>query len=167
MADYYGAPEASDNKTLRDRCRDLYAPEDFVTVINIDTSPITYQFMPPEHQKIFQPAPYAQEIHNVKPPKRVTLQPGETKLCPAYEADLMIEALVKQITSKRTQRKIDAGELEPRLATSNWSDPQIQISLIKDIFQGKQDLVSKYNEGLNEPKEPARLGRPPKAAEGV
>lgn len=171
--EYYGSPQSSETMPIRERLRRYYATSDFVTVINVDTKPLKYQFMRPEGQETFQPSPYESETHNLENPRVVTLQPGETKLCPAYEADLMIENLIKQISSSKTQDLVDAGTLRPDRATTNWSDPQLQTDLIEEIFLGKQDLVGQFNaqnvrgevekELELEPAEPARRGRPPKS----
>lgn len=185
---YYGAPSNSENKNLRERLRDYYSDSEFVTVQNIDTKPLTYQFMPPENQEFVQTAAYAGELYNKKNPVVETLQPGQTKLCPAYEADLMLEVLIKQITSRKVAVAIEMGDAQP-WQSANWSDPQTQTNIIEQAFLGKQDLIGSYNASLNkktsvdidleldkvEPvptdnpigvtSEPRRRGRQPKSAE--
>ena len=152
MADpaYYGAPGDSDTKTLGERLRDTYSPEDFVTVQNIDTQPIRYQFTSPTDLETFSDYPGHKDTIMKKPPQVVTLQPGETKLCPAYEADLMIENLIKQITSKKVAKEIEDGSAV-NWQSANWQDPQTQKDLIKDIFIGKKDIVGSYNKTLEKP----------------
>lgn len=168
---YYGAPQDNDTKTLGERLRDYYEPEDFITVINVDTSPIRYQFTSPSDIETFSDYPGHKDTIVKRPPQVVTLQPGETKLCPAYEADLMIENLIKQITSKKVESDIADGTAVA-WQSANWTDPGTQTRLIKEIFVGKKDIVGSYNESLEEPDvakdldestEPARRGRPPKA----
>ncbi len=186
-ATYYGAPSSSDNKSLGERLRDYYQPDQFVTVQNIDNKPLSYQFMDPKNEQFTQSAPYNGETYQTAPPSIVTLQPGQTKLCPAFEADRMLETLIKQITSSKTARLIKDGTYQPWQA-ANWSDPQTQTAVLKDAFLGVEDLVGQYNKQVpkadvskdlditNEPEvkfpnqtdnpiaavpnEPARRGRP-------
>lgn len=167
---YYGAPQDSNVQTLGQRLREHYEPEDFVTVINIDTEPIRYQFTTPSDIETFSDYPGHKDTIVKRPPQVVTLQPGETKLCPAYEADLMIENLIKQMTSRQVASEAEKQGLLYK--TANWTDPVLQDKMIKEIFIGKKDLVSTFNQELkpnvekdllDEPtKEPARRGRPPK-----
>lgn len=154
---YYGAPSDSDTKTLGERLRDFYDPEDFVTVINVDTEPIKYQFTSPTDIETFSDYPGHKDTIVRRPPQVVTLQPGETKLCPAYEADLMIENLIKQMTFKKTQDDIDAKRVVSS-QTANWTDPSVQNKLIKEIFLGKRDVIGSYNKE----KEHGKPGRPRK-----
>jgi len=144
--DYYGAPNDSGVKMIRERLRELYDPEDFVTVINVDTKPVTYQFASPSDTETFSDYPGHKNTIQKKPPQRVTLQPGDMKLCPAYEADMMIEAVIKQVAVSRIQDKVDSGELDKRQATADWTDPYFQQNMIKEIFVGKKDILNAYNQ---------------------
>lgn len=141
---YYGAPQDSNIQTLGQRLREYYAPEDFVTVINIDTAPLKYQFATPTDVETFSNYPGHKDTILKQPPQVVILQPGETKLCPAYEADLMIENLIKQITSRVAHNQAAADGV--RFRSANWTDPDAQEHFIKQIFLGKKDLVHSFNE---------------------
>lgn len=143
--DYYGAPSGVGVKLIRERLRDLYDPEDFVTVINVDTQPVTYQFAAPQDVETYSDYPGHKNTIQKRPPQRITLQPGDTKLVPAYEADQMIEATVKQIAVRRVQDKVDSGELDKNKATADWTDPYFQTKLIGEIFVGKKDILNAYN----------------------
>jgi hypothetical protein len=146
MADYYGAPGDASVKMIRERLRELYDPEDFVTVINVDTKPVTYQFARPSDTETFSDFPGHKNTIQKGVPQRITLQPGDTKLVPAYEADLMIEAVIKQVAVSRIQDRVDSGELDKRQATADWTDPFFQNSMIKQIFVGKKDILNDYNQ---------------------
>lgn len=146
---YYGAPQNTSVKPLRERLRELYEPEDFVTVINGDTKPLKYQFASPADLETYSDYPGHKNTIQKRPPQVVTLQPGDTKLCPAYEADLMIETGVKQLAMSRIQAKIDSGEVDVRVGVADWTDPFFQIEAIKQFFVGKKDILNAYN---NEPK---------------
>lgn len=142
---YYGAPGSASVKMIRERLRELYDPEDFVTVINIDTKPVTYQFARPSDLETYSDFPGHKNTIQKGYPQRVTLQPGDTKLVPAYEADLMIEAVIKQVAVSRIQDRVDSGELDKRVATADWTDPNFQNAMIKEIFVGKKDILNEYN----------------------
>jgi hypothetical protein len=151
--DYYGAPSSlSSGKSLGERLRDLYSADDFVKVMNIDTQPVTYQFAKPSDLETFSDYPGHKDTVQHNPPKRFTLKPGETKLCPAHEADMVIGVLIKQISTKETVNKIETGEYKPAQST-NWSDPEIQEKLIRQIYLGKQDILGNYNSDANTQKE--------------
>lgn len=156
---YYGAPIDSDQKPLRERLRDYYTESEFIEVKNIDKSPLKYQFMSPENQVFISNAAYHGEIHNIKPPQVVILKPNETKLCPAYEADLMIEACIKQVTNSRQAEKIKKGLARPD-SIADWTEPNTQKTLIEQIFLGKQDLIGKFNQ--TDSSNERRPGRPPR-----
>lgn len=148
---YYGQEYAEGTteqpKSVYDRLRDYYDDGDFVSVMNVDTAPIRYQFATPLGYETFSAYPGHKDTRQPNPPQVVTLQPGQMKLCPAYEADLMIVNLIKQMASKVTAKKIADGQYKEWQST-NWSDPTLQKALIERIFKGKQNLVGEANAGI-------------------
>lgn len=145
---YYGAPTNAQVKPIRERLRELYEPEDFVTVINVDTQPVKYQFASPSDLETYSDYPGHKNTIQKRVPQVVILQPGDTKLCPAYEADQMIEATIKQIALRRVQDRVDSGDLDKQRATADWTDPYFQTSLIGQIFVGKKDILNMYNQEI-------------------
>lgn len=163
--DYYGAPTNAQVKPIRERLRELYEPEDFVTVINVDTQPVKYQFASPSDLETYSDHPGHKNTIQKRVPQVVILQPGDTKLCPAYEADQMIEATVKQIALRRVQDRVDSGELDKQRATADWTDPYFQTSLIGQIFVGKKDILNMYNQEIKKDvSKDLELDEPPKRA---
>jgi hypothetical protein len=144
----YGAAAEMHSLTLGERLRTYYEDTDFVTVQNTDIRPITYQFAAPGDIETYSAYPGDKNTVVKRPPSVITLEPGQTKLCPAYEADLMIENLIKQITSRKVADDVTAGKVKP-WSTAKWLDPNIQKKLIEEIFIGKEDVLATYNEGLN------------------
>jgi hypothetical protein len=146
--DYYGKP-AKDNeqKTVQERCREYYAIGDFVVVMNIDTNPFAYQVQRVENQSFDQPDTVHMNITNVKNPERITMQPGETRLVPAYEADLMIKALMDKIVYANRGKIIS----ESGTPKESVSDPDTQRKYISSIYQGKRDFMQEYNDSLKKP----------------
>lgn len=150
---YYGSEYTDGNMVmheipLRERLRQFYDPSDFVTVQNVDTRPVTYQYAHPDSIETYSAYAGHKDTVMKRPPQRVTVKPGALRLCPAYEADLMIETLIKQITSKRNADEISEGKAVP-WSKAKWQDPTVQKELIGQIFIGKEDPMKMYNEGLN------------------
>jgi len=140
---YYGSEPSQNKISLGERLREYYEPHEFVTIQNIDTQPVKYQFAEPESVETFSNYAGHKDTVIKRPPQVVTLQPGETKLCPAYEADLMIENLIKQVAMKRSEEQ--RRKNNSLFVSGDWTDPELQKKLIEQIFVGKEDVVSKYN----------------------
>lgn len=172
--EYYGQPSADNEiKTVQERCREFYAINDFVVVMNIDRFPFVYQVQRVENQSFDQPDPVHMNITNIKNPERIILQPAESRLVPAYEADLMIKSLMDKIVYRdRAQTIVDSnGEETPK---DSVMDPATQRKYIKKIYQGKRDFMQEYNDSLKKPdvakdleddsqtEAPRRPGRPAK-----
>lgn len=142
---YYGDGSGNqDNKTIIDRLRDRYDPDEFVVVKNIDNDPVVYQFVKPSAVETYSPNPGEKMTVQHEPPRRLTIQPGESKLCPAYEADKIAECTIKQIINKKTHLKIKQGEFGATQA-SDWSDPKTVEDMLDEIIVGKEDIVNSYN----------------------
>lgn len=128
-------------KTVHERCRDYYQPEDFVIVENIDAEPLTYTIQRPENVSIHQPSPVEKELYYTKDPDTVTLKPGQSRLVPAYEADWMIKCLIDKLVLRRRAQAQSRGETPAESAM----DPTTQHRYIRLIFKGKRDFVNEYN----------------------
>jgi hypothetical protein len=184
--EYYGQSQISgsmDIKTVQERCREYYAISDFVVVMNIDTEPFAYQIQRPENFDYEQPDPVTMNVVMTKPPERIVLQPGETRLCPAYEADLMIKNLMDKMIYRSRGSAIseakEKGEENVNIKESVM-DPETQHRYIKEIYQGKKDFLHEYNQSIDKVKSdvakdleddepvtsetPRRPGRPAKQA---
>jgi len=158
MADSFYDPSNDTVKTVYERCREYYSPEDFVVVMNIDTKPLKYMVQRPENVVIDQPSAVTKELYYKADPEIVTLQPGQTRLVPAYEADHMIKALIDKlvldkrgIAIKEAQRKgTEDEDVQVLLQTmESVNDPATQNRYIKQIFQGKRDFLAAYNDQVN------------------
>lgn len=156
--DYYGKPGDDETKTIRQRLRDLYDEGDFVTVQNIDSQPIKYQFAHPRDVETLSAYAGHKDTIQKHYPTVVVLKPGQTKLCPAYEADLMIENLIKQMTSRKVVDQIQEGKVA-KWQSANWNDPTTQNDLIGKIYLGKEDALRAYNENVNVPREPVKSSK--------
>lgn len=144
MSSYYDNLNM-DVKTMPERLREYYEPGDFVIVMNIDTKPFSYICQREENIRIHQPTSVTKELYYDKDPDNITLAPGETRLCPAYEADIMIKQLIDTIVLAN-RAKVAAGGSNP---TESAMDPSVQHKYIKQIFQGKRDFMNEYNQQLS------------------
>ena len=157
MADeYYGQVVASnEEKTVQERCREFYPINAFVVVMNIDTTPFMYQVQRVENQSVDDDGVH-QNVTNVKNPERIIMQPGDTRLVPAYEADLMIKALMDKIVYS-ARSKVIAEEGTPK---ESVRDPETQRKYIESIYQGQRDFMSEFNESLKKPDVSGDLDEP-------
>jgi hypothetical protein len=128
-------------KTMYERCREYYNPEDFVIIMNIDTQPFTYQVQRPENVQILNPSAVTKELYYTKDPEIITLEPGQTRLAPAYEADYFIKQLTDKIILRNRGQIIAEGKVPQESA----ADPVTQHKYIQKIFQGKKDFMADYN----------------------
>lgn len=133
-------------KTMAERCREYYSPEEFVIVMNIDTEPFLYQIQRPENVQIHQPSNVTKELYYLKDPDSVTLESGKTRLVPAYEADHFIKQIVDKIVLRSRGKIIEEGQTPSESAM----DPATQHKYIKQIYQGKKDFMSEYNQQMEQ-----------------
>ena len=134
-------------KTMHERCREYYAPEEFVVVMNIDTEPFTYMQQRPENVQINNPSAMTKELYYLKDPDVITLTPGQTRMVPAYEADNFIKQLTDKMVLRNRQKVIEGGNNPSESAM----DPQTQHKYIQAIFQGKKDFMNEYNQQVSMP----------------
>lgn len=159
MSDFYSS-QNSEVKTIQERCREYYALEDFVVIMNVDVKPFQYMVQRPENVIINQPNSVTKELYYKKDPEVITLQPGQTRLVPAYEADIMIKALIDAIVMGKRRiafnRARSEGMTEDQISALSQTlehpmDPTTQNKYIREIFQGKQDLLNSYNQQASAP----------------
>lgn len=150
--EYYGATTASNEEmTVQERCREFYKIGEFVVVMNIDTKPFVYQVQRVENQSVNDEGVH-QNIENIKPPERIIMQPGDMRLVPAYEADLMIKALIDRLVYSGRAIHIEAHKHDdqPEPPKESVRDPATQRKYIKAIYQGKRDFLDEFNSKKSE-----------------
>lgn len=148
MSNFYDSGDTG-VKTMPERLREYYDPQDFVMIMNIDTEDFGYTIQRPENVNIHQPSAVTKELYYAKDPDVITLKPGETRMAPAYEADWMIDQLVKKLVLRNRGKFMNqSGQLlDPsKVPTESATDSGTQHKYIKQIFQGKRDFMSEYNQ---------------------
>lgn len=160
----YGVIQSNNLKTFREKLMDLFEAHEYVRVINPDSEPIRWQYMPAT----------AESAQFTADPMKITtrgdvevymLNPGDSEVLLGENAYIMIEALYKQIVSS----KVMAGsEAQPGVARSfNFSDPIKQDEWINKILIGKETPSFGHFEVQDESeptaphvKEPKKSGTP-------
>lgn len=158
-----------ENKPFRDRLRDRYAPTQFVRVINIDNEEFTWQYFPIDGEEesftdngavrvISGRQRFIPGFESKIPGKEQVwaLGAGETEVLVGANADLFIEGLYKRLVAKKRLNTVSNDPKRPEI-NFNFSDGLAQEQMIDKI------LLGVVNPNFDEPKEPARVGRPPKA----
>lgn len=131
-----------DIKTMAERCREYYNPEDFVVIMNPDIEPFTYVIQRPENVNITQPSAMTKELYYLKDPDLVMLNPGQTRMVPAYEADHVIKQLVDKMVFRNREKIATETGQTPNESTN---DPATQHKYVKQIYQGKKDFMEEFN----------------------
>lgn len=139
-------PINDEEKTVQERCREYYPIGSFVVVMNIDTQPHVYQVQRIENQAVNEEGVH-RNIENVKPAERITMQPGDMRLVPAYEADLMIKSLMDRIIYRNRAKHIELHKHDetPTPPTESVRDPATQRKYISAIYQGTRNFLDEFN----------------------
>lgn len=132
----YGTSTIDNRLTFRERLMKRFAAHEWVRVINIDSEPFTWQYMP-EHEENFEFTPDPMKITYRGQPEMYQLQPGEDEVIIGENAFVMIDALYKKVISKRAIAK--NPDMAPGQARAfNWTDGVAQDELIDRIYLGKE-----------------------------
>lgn len=138
----------NDNKLFRVRLRDRYKPTDYVRVINIDDTPVVWNYFPIDGEETYSTDDGMMRIvegrqhfdekreHLLPGNDQVwMINPGESEVLLGANADLFIEMLYKTLVAKKTiKSKPNVREGEAR--KFNWIDGRLQDELIDKIFLG-------------------------------
>lgn len=131
----YGVTQANNLKTFREKLMDQFAAHEYVRVINCDSEPIRWQYMPSTAEETSIDGGL-QKTTTRGDVEVYLLNPGESEVLLGENAYLMIESLYKQIVAKNVTSK---GEAAPGVARSfNFSDPIKQDEWINKILIGKE-----------------------------
>lgn len=140
--------------TLREKLLKLFSATDFVRVINIDTEPFTWQYMPSQKEHIsFDTTTSTVPMKSTfrEPPEVYQLAPGQSAIIIGASAFLMIESLIKHMISEEAVSRDGGTRILPgaRSRKFAYSDDVKQHELIERIYLGK------HMPGMNIPSKPA------------
>lgn len=119
-------------QNMHERLMQRFAANQFVRVINIDTQPFEWDYMPVSKEYVTHPQGESQQVYRGAP-DHYRLESGESKVLEGANAYLMIEGLFKQILQN-----------QPRGVLS-ISDGSLQEKYIDQIFQGTVDPFTVLN----------------------
>lgn len=137
---YIGKVPVGANTTLHEKLLKLFNPTDFVRVINIDTEPYVWQYMPASKENVtFDMDSSTVPMKNTyrEAPEIYQLQPGQSAIIVGSSAYLMIEGLIKRMIAEQTISR--QPNMQPGQARKfAYGDDIKQQELIKEIYLGKE-----------------------------
>lgn len=130
----YGQSEYKNVSLFREKLLELFQPQLFVRVINIDDERFVWQYMPAENEH----ESYDGEMHRIidRDPVEVwELEPGESDVLLGQNAYVMIEGLYKKFKAKAIIEK--KPDMKPGQARAfAFFDDLSQVDFIKKVYQG-------------------------------
>jgi hypothetical protein len=117
----------------------LFGPLDFVKVINPDTEPYIWQWLPPSKEDIsFDGGTVPMKITTRGEPEVWKLEPGQSGTLVGGNAYVMIDGMVKLMMTKKTISR--NPNMPPGVARNfNFSDDIAQQEWINQIYLGIDD----------------------------
>lgn len=132
----YGTSPQNGRLSFRERLMSRFQAHEWVRVINIDSEPFIWQYLP-QHAEKFEFTPDPMKITYRDPVEVYKLGPGESEVIIGENAYVMIEALYKKLVTKKVIFK--NPDMGPGQARSfNWTDGESQEKLINRIYLGKE-----------------------------
>lgn len=132
----YGKGTINNSLSFRERLMDRFQAHEYVRVINPDTAPIVWQYLPTHAEHITMTPDPIQDMHR-DDVEQYMLNPGESEVILGENAYVMIEALYKQIVAKKTiEASPDIDETRAR--NFNYTDANKQEYWIDKILIGKE-----------------------------
>ena len=147
----YGVNKPSIRKNLEDKIADLFGPADFVRVINPDDEVFWWQVMDPAKEHINIESPTSKTVIRDLP-DLYSIQPGESKVLPGWNARLMIIGLYKKLAAKDSLANHPEGKNvdgKPVDIAFGWDDDIKQDSFINKIFVGIE--TPRFDSGVSVP----------------
>lgn len=124
--------------TALEKLSKMFAPTDFVKVINPDTEPYMWQWLPPQREEISfegSQSTVPQRIMYRGEPEAWKLEAGQSGTIVGGNAYVMIDGLVKKLMAKRAVSR--NPNMSPGQSRNfNFSDDVAQIEWINQIFLG-------------------------------
>lgn len=132
----YGTQQVDNRLTFRERLMERFEPHEYVRVINPDATPIVWQYLPSHAEHISVTSDPMRDVKR-DDVEQYILNPGDSEVLLGENAYVMVEALYKQIASRKTIE--DRPDLEPGQARNfNFTDAGKQEYWIGKIYLGKE-----------------------------
>lgn len=140
----YGTEKPTNLIPFQQRLMDLFKPQEFVTIKNIDTDPCYWQYQPLDsEQEFFDESGYQKMIVRENPEMWV-IMPGETEVVVGASAYRALDVMYKNVMANKTlnrysdptSRQFDEkGAHLPK--NFNFSDTAAQDLFIQQAYLGK------------------------------
>lgn len=130
----YGVATSDNTKTFQQRMMERFAPQDFVTVVNIDNEALVWQYLP-AHAEDFEYTPDPMKITRRALPELWELAPGASEALVGANAYLMLDNLYKKVVAKKVQG--DSPEVPGQARNFNYADGGQQEDFLDKAFLGK------------------------------
>ena len=149
----------TDTVPFRQRLMNRFKSHEFVRVKNIDNETFEWQWFPSSGEEILADGDmrpvtgrrYFNKDYSLMLPGNEqfwALDPGETEVILGENAYLFIEGLYKRVVAKRAIKK--TPKQDPNKARNfNWTDGNMQESVIDEIFMGVESPQFGNNEARN------------------
>lgn len=137
----------SDNKIFKVRLRERYKANEYVRVINIDDTPVYWNYFPMDGEETYFTDDGAMRVvegrqHFDEKRERLLpgndqawmIEPGESEVLLGDNADHFIEMLYKTLVAKKTIAKTHIEKGQAR--KFNWNDGNLMDEYIDKIFLG-------------------------------
>lgn len=140
----YGTDKPQNNVPLQQKLFDLFKPQEFVTIMNIDDEPLYWQYMPLERETETFSEDGMQRMINRGEPEMWMIAPGETEVIVGESAYRALDTLYKNVTAKSTLARFsdpssplydEKGKHLPK--NFNFADSGAQDAFIKRAYLGK------------------------------
>lgn len=136
----YGTQKAGLPKRLGERLRELWEPQDYVRIMNIDDEVFYWQVLAPQDET-YDIDRGPTKVTYRRSPRQFSIKPGESIPLEGWNAYICVESLYKKILAKNSglkgQQKVDANG-KPQEKVINWEDPNGWDIYLPKIYMGKE-----------------------------
>lgn len=140
----YGTEKVDNTVPFHQKLLDLFKPQEFVTIKNIDDAPVYWQYMPIDNEtESFSEDGMQKQVHRDNPQMWV-IPAGATEVLVGASAYRALDVMYKNVTAKKTLRRFkdpnsqvydETGTHIPR--NFNFADGGTQDIFIEQAYLGK------------------------------
>jgi len=140
----YGLDKTENSIPFQERLMRLFKPQEFVTIKNINTEPVFWQYMPADSEVESFSEDGMQRIINRADPEMWVVNPGETEVLVGASAYRALDVMYKNYAAASTLKRFSDptqpqyNEKNEHLPKNfNFADGGAQEDFIKKAFLGK------------------------------
>lgn len=140
----YGTDKTDNTVPFQQKLMDLFKPQEFVTIKNIDDAPVYWQYMPVDNENESFSEDGMQKQVNRGLPEMWVIEPGQVEVLVGASAYRALDVMYKNVTAKKTLRRYknpdsqvydETGNHVPR--NFNFADGGTQDLFIEQAYLGK------------------------------